>query len=92
MRFIPVLFVIIASALPLTAQAGQAEAKELARNENCVVAGISQIDASTGSTGSVTYKAVCTLPGSLSEDDKKRNGSLTIRCEGAMCSVIKKGE
>lgn len=95
-RALPFLFTCIAAwslATPLPAHAGsQAEAKELARNFNCTVSGITPIAMETGTVESTTYKVNCLLPATASEDDKKNNGTLVIRCDAALCRLLRKGE
>lgn len=82
------LFVLF--ALPV--YAGQAEAKELARNFNCSVTGIAPVLMQTGMQESTSYKVTCALPAAASEEDKKNNGTLLIRCDAALCHLVKKGE
>lgn len=95
-RALPFLFMCLAAwslAAPLPAHAGsQAEAKELARNFNCTVSGITPLTIETGSADSTTYKVSCLLPATASDEDKKNNGTLTIRCDAALCRLLRKGE
>lgn len=83
---------LVALVAPSPLWAGQAEAKELARNYNCKVASIAEDSVATGSAESITYKVNCTLPASASEEDRKANGTLWVRCEMGMCQLLKKGE
>lgn len=83
------LFVLLA---PSPLWAGQAEARELARNYNCKVASITEDSVATGRAESATYKVNCALPASTSEEDRKANGTLWVRCEMGMCRLLKKGE
>jgi hypothetical protein len=86
-----ILFLLL-MLLPLPVQAGQAEAKDLARNYNCKVTGISEQMAETGANLATTYKVSCLVSATASEEDKKTNGTLWVRCESALCSLLKKGE
>ncbi|HVY13100.1 MAG TPA: hypothetical protein VHB73_06010 [Alphaproteobacteria bacterium] len=83
-------FVVALMALP--AHAGLAEAKELARNYDCQVTNLKLISQQTGADGRALYQADCALPANATEDQKKANNKLTIGCQGALCTLIKKGE
>ncbi|MBI3419455.1 MAG: hypothetical protein HY053_04920 [Proteobacteria bacterium] len=78
--------------IPLPALAGLPEAKELARNYNCQVTAINLVSQETGTDAASVYEASCALPANATEDDKKANGKLTIRCDGTLCALVKKGE
>ncbi|NDE91276.1 MAG: hypothetical protein EB059_09120 [Alphaproteobacteria bacterium] len=86
------ILIITLLALPLPAFAGIAEAKDLAKALNCTVKNIVLADKSAGENSTTTYKVDCDVPASASEADKKANGTLLIKCEYAMCSLLKKGE
>lgn len=89
----PILFLALLFLLPLPAHAGQAEAKDFARSQNCTVTGITPTAMETGSGGGETvYKATCLISGTANEEEKKANGTLLIRCNGALCTLLKKGE
>lgn len=90
MKAVLLILVLVCTALP--AYAGKAEAKELARNFNCIVTSIDPVAMQTGEVESTTYKATCQIPESASAEDKKNNGTLLIRCDAAMCHLVKKGE
>lgn len=89
MRF---LIFILLLALPLPAFAGMAEARDLARSQNCQVTAIVPVAMETGAGADTTYKVTCQLAGQMSEELKKANGTLFVRCEAALCWVLKKGE
>jgi hypothetical protein len=86
------LFILALLLAPLPAYAGQAEAKELARNYNCAVTGVTEQSKAVGEAEITTYKVNCLLPASTSAEQQKSNGSLLIRCSAALCSLLKKGE
>jgi hypothetical protein len=88
MRFAFFLFVCL---LPLSAFAGTAEVKELARNYNCQVTEIVPTGTQTGEEDSMTYRVGCALPDTVSAEDKKANSSLVIKCSGSLCALVKKG-
>lgn len=90
MRALAILIVLLLP--PLSALAGTAEAKDVARSYNCKVTAIDLVETRTGNDATAIYKASCELPASSTEDQKKANGSLLIRCDGPMCSLMKKGE
>jgi hypothetical protein len=88
-----ILFLILALlALPHPAFAGTAEAKDLARSLNCTVKNIVVAGKSSGENYETTYKVDCDLPQNASADEKKANGTLLIKCEAALCTLLKKGE
>lgn len=77
---------------PLPVLAGTAEAKDVAKSYNCKVTNITVIETHTGDNAATVYKADCDLPAGVTDEQKKANGTLTIRCDAAMCSLMKKGE
>ena len=78
--------------IPLPAFAGTAEAKDVARGYNCKVIAINAVETSTGAAENTTYKVNCLMDATASEEQKKINGTLFIRCSGALCSLLRKGE
>ena len=86
-----ILFITLL-ALPHPAFAGIAEAKDLARAMNCAVKAIVVAGKSSGENSATTYKVDCDIPASASVEEKKANGTLLIKCEYALCSLLKKGE
>ncbi|MDX1922297.1 MAG: hypothetical protein SFW65_04100 [Alphaproteobacteria bacterium] len=87
-----ILLLILLLALPLPAFAGMAEAKDLAKTLNCQVKAIVVANKSSGENFETTYKVDCELPQSASAEEKKANGTMLIKCEAAMCSLLKRGE
>lgn len=87
-----ILLLILLFALPLPAFAGMAEAKDLAKTLNCQVKAIVVANKSSGENFETTYKVDCDLPQSASAEEKKANGTMLIKCEAAMCSLLKRGE
>ncbi len=87
---IALLFLLL--ALPLPAAAGIAEAKDLARTLNCTVKAIVVAGKSSGDNSETTYKVDCDVPQTASAEEKKANGRLLIKCQAAMCNLLKKGE
>jgi hypothetical protein len=85
------LFLALIVFAPLPAFAGTAEAKDVAKSYNCKVTNIAAVSADTGESAATTYKADCELPAGLTDEQKKANGSMLIRCESTMCSLYKKG-
>lgn len=94
MRILLFILALLAfsSSWPLTAHAGMAEAKDLARAMNCQVKNIVVATKSAGENPTTTYKVDCDLPQTATADEKKANGTMLIKCEAAMCSLLKKGE
>ncbi len=88
---IVILFIMLL-ALPHPAIAGMAEAKYLAKSMNCTVKNIVEVTKTSGENSTTTYKIDCDMPTTASSDEKKANGTLLIKCEYALCSLLKKGE
>jgi hypothetical protein len=86
-----IAFFLVLCLLPLSASAGTAEVKELARNYNCQVTDIVPTGTQTGEEDSMTYRVGCALPDTVSAEDKKANSTLVIKCNGSLCSLVKKG-
>lgn len=85
-------FCLALSTLPLPALAGMAEAKNAAHENGCKPSAVVAIDTATGTGDSTTYKITCALSGTPSEEQKKSNGTLYVRCYGTLCTLLKKGE
>ncbi len=90
MKLLPALAVLV--LLAPSAHAGLAEVRDLARNYNCEVATITQTGMKTGQSGSTTYQVTCALPGAATEEERKANGMLIVRCNGPLCILLRKGE
>lgn len=90
MRTLLIIFALL--TFPLSAHAGMAEAKDLAKSMNCTVKAIVVATKSAGENPTTTYKADCELPQTATADEKKANGSMLIQCEQALCTLLKRGE
>ena len=86
-----VLLILTLLAFPLSASAGIAEAKDLAKTMNCTVKAIVVSTKSSGENPTTTYKADCDLPQTATAEEKKANGQMLIQCQQAMCTLLKRG-
>lgn len=87
-----IVLIILALLAPLPAFAGAAEAKELARSYNCRVTSIAPVNTETGTGDTSVYKVGCDTSGVTNDEARKANGTLYVRCNGALCTLQKKGE
>jgi hypothetical protein len=90
--FLALSCALLAALCALPAAAGMAEAKDMARAYNCKVTSLTAVETETGDADGTTYKATCQLDGTLTDEQKKANGTLYIRCDMAMCRLLRKGE
>lgn len=86
------MFFMFMLGMPVPLLAGMAEAKDLAKSLNCTVKNIVIAAKSSGENYATTYKVDCDVPAAASMDDKKANSTLLIKCEAALCALLKKGE
>ncbi|MBY0429071.1 MAG: hypothetical protein K2Q32_07620 [Alphaproteobacteria bacterium] len=86
------MLLIFILAIPIPAFAGTAEAKDLAKSMNCTVKNIVVAGKSSGENSATTYKVDCDIPTTASDAEKKANGTLLIKCEYTLCTLLKKGE
>lgn len=71
--------------------ASSAEAKAAAREEGCTVTAITALTQQTGEHPYILYQATCLLPAAASDAAKKANGTLQVRCDDTLCTVVKRG-
>lgn len=84
-------FLFIALLTPLPALAGMAEAKDFAKQQGCKIQNVIETNRDTGTNGYTTYKVACEVAAGASEDEKKANDTLVLRCYGTLCTLLKKG-
>ncbi|MDD3371541.1 MAG: hypothetical protein PHE27_06930 [Alphaproteobacteria bacterium] len=84
-RVFAVLCLILA-ALP--AQAGQVEARDVARLNNCPPKKIDVVRSFPGSSGRTIYRVSCTLP-KATDQVAGAADAILIDCEQSLCSLIR---
>ncbi len=74
--------------LPATAQAGLAEVRDTARQNNCTPKKIEVVRQSVGATAQTTYQVECNLP-KAKETANAAASSLVIKCELNLCQAMR---
>ncbi len=88
MRPLFLLFVLF-SLTPCAARAGQAEAREVARLNNCLPAKIEVFSQSLGPDSQTIYRIDCTMPKTSGESSAPAATALLVRCNGALCDLLR---
>jgi cytochrome c5 len=88
--FRPLLFICFMALAATPAWAGQPEAREVARLNNCVPKKIEVFQNQLGAEGKTVYQVTCNLPKTAGQDDSK-NGpdALLIGCAQSLCELIR---
>ena len=76
-----VLAVALSLAAPSAVMAGEAEAKNAAKNANCAPGRVETLRNTPGSTGSIVYKVACTGP-------NLRDAFVRVECRERACTVL----
>ena len=79
----------IAFLLPITAFAGQPEAREAARMNNCTPKKIEVYSNAVGSGGKTIYQVTCTLPKTTSKEGPAEPDALLIACDQSLCDMLR---
>ena len=87
MKFAAILIFLFILAPP--AHADQAEARDVARLNNCTPKKIEVYQNAPGAAGKTQYLVTCTLPKTTAKDAPPANDSLLIGCDQALCDVIR---
>ena len=66
---------------PIAALAGEAEAKDAAKNASCTPGRVETLRNTPGPTGSVVFKVACTGPG-------MRDAFVRVECRQRTCTVL----
>ena len=86
--FLPLVLAI--SSLSLPALAGQPEAREAARLNNCAPKKIEIYQQSMGTTGQTIYRVQCTAPKTVGEaSGDKPPDALLIGCDDSLCTLLR---
>jgi len=84
------LLVFIALGASPTAHADQAEAKEVARINNCPPKKIEIYQQSLGETGTTIYHVDCNLPKATGDKDSAAGpDALLISCDASLCELMR---
>lgn len=85
-------FIIIFLALAgfaTQARADQAEAREVARLNNCPPKKIEVYQQSLGAESTTVYRVDCNLPKATGETAGNRPDTLLISCDGSLCALLR---
>ena len=86
-RLIPFLCVALVIASP--AHADQAEAREVARLNNCPPKKIEIYQNLLGSQGKVIYQVTCNMPKMAGSDTASGPDAVLIGCDQSLCELIR---
>jgi hypothetical protein len=75
------LVMTLSLAAPAAVLAGEAEAKNAARNANCAPGRVETLRNTPGPTGSIVYKVACTGP-------NLRDAFVRVECRERACTVL----
>ena len=81
------LLAVLFATLP--AFAGQPEAREVARLNNCTPKKIEVFQNSLGGTGKTIYQVTCNLPKATDKDAPTGPDALLIACDGSLCELMR---
>jgi hypothetical protein len=83
-----IAFALLFCLCALPAHAGTAEARDVARANNCTPKKIEVFQNSLGTVGKTVYQVTCNLPKS-SNADKDAPDALLIACQESICSLLR---
>lgn len=86
-RFFTLLFVTLLFAHP--AHAGQAEAREVARLNNCPPKKVEVFQSLLGSQGKIIYQVSCNLPKTTGAEGGSGPDAVLIGCAQSLCELIR---
>ena len=87
-RLIAVLLALSALLGASLAHAAPADAREVARLNNCTPKKIEALSQSLGDQGTTLYNVTCVLPKGK-EDAPKGPDALLIKCDGSICEMLR---
>lgn len=82
------LFGVLLCGVAYPAHAGQAEAREVARLNNCPPKKIEVYQQSLGAEGHTVYRVTCNMPKAADETSKGAD-TLLIGCRGSLCELLR---
>lgn len=92
MKFVPaILFVLMSMLASPSAQAGQAEVRDVAISNNCPPKKIEVYRQVMGAGGGTVYQVQCTLPKTVgkTDGDAKPPDALLVSCDMNLCSALR---
>ena len=88
LKSLPILCLALLAAVP--AFAGQPEAREVARINNCAPKKIDVYDNQLGREGKTIYLVSCALPKTVDKDaPKDAPDALLISCDDSLCEMLR---
>lgn len=81
--------VILCLLTALPAYAGQPEARDIARQNNCIPKKIEVYQNSMGSVGKTIYQVTCNLPKTTDKNAAAGPDALLIACDGSLCELLR---
>jgi hypothetical protein len=82
-------FLCLSLFASLPAQAGQPEAREVARTNNCTPKKIDVFQNAVGGSGKTVYQVTCNLPKITDKDSPAGPDALLIGCDQSLCEVLR---
>lgn len=70
------------------AQAAPADAREVARLNNCPPKKIEVYQQSLGAAGKTIYRVTCNLPKAASEQGAPTSDAILVQCDGSLCNMM----
>lgn len=85
------IFVILAGVLlyALPARAGQAEAREVARINNCNPKKIEVVANNLNQSSQTVYRVDCIMPKIRADGEPNQSEAVLIRCDGTICGLLR---
>src|SRR5277367_466217 len=91
MRFVPAILFAFAlfAAVPAHADIDQIQAREVARNNNCLPTKVDVYQQSLGSEGTTVYRVDCTVPKTSDANAPKGANALLVTCARNLCELLR---
>jgi hypothetical protein len=83
------MFLCLFSLFALPAFAGQPEAREVARINNCPPKKIDVYQNQVGRDSETVYQVTCTMPKTTDKGSANMPDALLIGCDGSLCELIR---
>ncbi len=87
MRF-AIFLGLLALLLAGTSFAGQAEVRDIAKQNNCIPKKIEILRQSIGLQSDVTYKVECNIPKATDQREGSPT-SITVQCQMSLCQIVR---
>lgn len=89
MRLSGSIFLVMLLCAASPAMAGPAEAREVARLNNCTPKKIEIYDQRLGSNPTTLYKVGCVEPKTVGQNIPKTPSAILVQCEASLCSMLR---